>query len=307
MTEIDVAEAPGSLVASTGQRPKQSWFLRTGAAMQRQAGPLLALVTLGLIVLGALLAPYVAPFDPNAQDLNLRLRPPTWQSGGEKGHLLGNDHVGRDVLSRIVYGGRVSLAIGAAAVLCGGVLGTALGFVSGYRGGLLDEVIMRTVDVQLSIPFILLAIVFMAVFGVSLRNLVMVLIIYGWVTYARLVRGQVLSLRDKDYVTALRVLGGSHLRAMLRHILPNLLSSLVVVATLETANVIILESGLSFLGLGADPRTPSWGSMLSDGRDYLTSAWWLATFPGLAITITVVCINVLGDWLRDRLDPRLRT
>jgi len=274
--------------------------------LRRNVGALVALTALGLIVLAAVLAPEVAPFDPNAQDLNLRLRPPAWQGGGSRAHLLGNDHVGRDILSRIIYGGRVSLTVGALAVLCAGAFGTVLGFLAGYRGGLLDEIIMRAVDVQLSIPFILLAIVIMAVFGVSLQNLIIVLIIYGWVVYARLVRGQVLSLRERDYVTALRVLGASHLRVMLRHILPNLVSSIVVVATLETANVIILESGLSFLGLGVDPRTPSWGTMLSDGRDYVTSAWWLATFPGVAITVTVLCINVLGDWLRDRLDPRLR-
>ena len=262
---------------------------------------------LGFVVATAVLAPHVAPFDPNSQDLDLRLRPPAWQSGGTWRSPLGNDHVGRDILSRVMYGGRVSLAVGASAVLLAGALGTALGAWSGYRGGLVDEIIMRAVDVQSSIPFILLAIVFMAVFGVSLRNLVIVLVLHGWVVYARLVRGQILSLREKDYVTALRALGGSHRRAMFRHILPNLVSTVIVLATLETANVIIIESGLSFLGLGVDPRTPSWGSMLSDGRDYVTSAWWLATFPGLAITVTVLAINVLGDWLRDRLDPRLPT
>lgn len=298
---------PGrTLGASLGRGPG-SRLARAAAVLRRDAGPLLALAMLWLIVLAAVLAPQVAPFNPNAQDLNLRLRPPAWQAGGNTAYPLGNDHVGRDILSRIIYGGRVSLAVGSLAVLCAGVLGTVLGFLAGYRGGLVDEVIMRTVDVQLSIPFILLAIVFMAIFGVSLQNLIVVLIIYGWVVYARLVRGQVLSLREREYVTALRVLGGSHLRVMVRHILPNLMSSLIVVASLETANVIILESGLSFLGLGVDPRTPSWGSMLSDGRDYVTSAWWLATFPGIAITVTVLCINVLGDWLRDRLDPRLRT
>ena len=271
------------------------------------AGAVIALAALALVVGAAVFAPHVAPFDPNSQDLDLRLRPPAWQAGGNWASPLGNDHVGRDIVSRIMYGGRVSLAVGASAVLLGGVLGTLLGGWAGYRGGWADELIMRAVDVQSSIPFILLAIVFMAVFGVSLRNLVIVLVLYGWVVYARLVRGQILSLREKDYVTALRALGGSHVRAMFQHILPNLVSSVVVLATLETANVIIVESGLSFLGLGVDPRTPSWGSMLSDGRDYVTSAWWLATFPGLAITMTVLCINVLGDWLRDRLDPRLRT
>jgi peptide/nickel transport system permease protein len=275
-------------------------------SLRNDFGALLALLVLGLIIALALLAPLVTPFDPSQQQLNMRLRPPTWWFN-RGAHAFGTDQLGRDILTRIIFGARVSLSVAGAAVVFSGLLGTWLGIMAGYYGGLIDELIMRVADVELSIPFILLAIALMAIFGISLRNLIIVLVIQGWVVYARLVRGQVLSLREAEYVTALRAFGASGLRIMMRHLLPNLAASVTVVATLETANMIIIAAGLSFLGLGVNPLTPDWGAMLGDGRDYVASAWWLATFPGLAISITVLSVNVLGDALRDRFDPRLRT
>jgi peptide/nickel transport system permease protein len=214
--------------------------------------------------------------------------------------------LGRDLLSRIVYGSRVSLVVGFAAVSIGGVLGIALGVVAGFFGGPSDEIIMALADMQLAFPTILLAIAIIAVLGPSFTNLVIVIGISGWVTYARVARGQVLSLREKEFVEAIRAQGGSRLRIIWRHILPNILAPLIVVATLDLARTIILESTLSFLGLGVQPPTPSWGGMLSDGREYLLSAWWIATFPGVALMLTALSFNRLGDWVRDVTDPRLR-
>lgn len=267
---------------------------------------LTALCVIIATVLSATLAPLIAPADPYKQQLTAALRPPSWAWMGPGMHILGTDQLGRDILSRMIYGGRVTLAVAATAVLCSGAIGTAIGIASGYYGGILDDVAMRIADIELSIPFILFAIVFMVVLGTSLPNLIVVLVIQGWVVYARLVRGQVLALREQEFITALRALGGSNARIMTRHVFPNIASAVVVVATLETANMIIIAAGLSFLGLGGNPLTPDWGGMLGDGRDYLTSAWWLATFPGAAITVTVISVNILGDWLRDKLDPRLR-
>jgi peptide/nickel transport system permease protein len=209
-------------------------------------------------------------------------------------------------VSRIIYGARVSLVVGFAAVAIGGALGIALGVAAGFLGGQTDEVIMAVADMQLAFPTILLAIAIIAVLGPSFVNLVIVIGISGWVTYARIARGQVLSVREKDFVEAIRAQGGSQWRIVWRHILPNILSPLIVVATLDLARTIILESTLSFLGLGIQPPTPSWGGMLSDGREYLLSAWWIATFPGVALMLTALSFNRLGDWIRDLTDPRLR-
>jgi peptide/nickel transport system permease protein len=235
-----------------------------------------------------------------------RLLPPVWAEDGDRRYILGTDHLGRDLLSRIVYGSQVSLVVGFTAVIIGGVLGTALGVIAGFFGGPSDEIIMAIADMQLAFPTILLAIAVIAVLGPSFSNLVLVIGISGWVTYARVARGQVLSLREKEFVEAIRAQGGSRLRIIWRHILPNILAPLIVVATLDLARTIILESTLSFLALGIQPPTPSWGGMLSDGREYLLSAWWIATFPGVALMLTALSFNRLGDWLRDHTDPRLR-
>jgi peptide/nickel transport system permease protein len=263
------------------------------------------LILLGLVVT-ALLSPYVVPHNPIRERLIDRLLPPAWAQDGEWQYLLGTDHLGRDLVSRMIYGSRVSLVVGLASVIVGGALGIALGVIAGFFGGRTDEVIMALADMQLAFPTILLAIAIIAVLGPSFTNLVIVIGISGWVTYGRIARGQVLSVREKEFVEAIRAQGGSQWRIIWRHILPNILSPLIVVATLDLARTIILESTLSFLGLGIQPPTPSWGSMLSDGREYLLSAWWIATFPGVALMLTALSFNRLGDWLRDLTDPRLR-
>ena len=263
------------------------------------------LMVLALLI-AALFSPQVAPHNPVRERLLDRLLPPAWAKDGEWHYMLGTDHLGRDVVSRIIYGSRVSLIVGFAAMLVGGSLGIALGVTAGYVGGRCDDVVMALADMQLALPTILLAITIIAVLGPSFSNLVIVIGISGWVTYARIARAQVLSLREKEFIEAIRAQGGGPQRIICRHILPNILSPLIVVATLDLARTIILESTLSFLGLGIQPPTPSWGGMLSDGREYLLSAWWIATFPGVILMLTALSFNRLGDWVRDLSDPRLR-
>ena len=276
--------------------------------MSKRISPLVgvSLFILLTLIITALFSPQVAPHNPIRERLLDRLLPPAWSQDGDWQYVLGTDHLGRDLLSRIIYGSRVSLVVGAAAVVVGGALGISLGVAAGFLGGRSDELIMALADMQLAFPTILLAIAIIAVLGPSFANLVVVIGISGWVTYARIARGQVLSLREKEFVEAIRAQGGSQLRIVVRHILPNILSPLIVVATLDLARTIILESTLSFLGLGIQPPTPSWGGMLSDGREYLLSAWWIATFPGVALMLTALSFNRLGDWIRDLTDPRLR-
>jgi len=267
------------------------------------------LIGLGIIVgfcAMALCAPLLAPLDPFAQNIDVRLAPP---GAGEGGHVfvLGADQLGRDILSRLIYGSRISLLVAFTATVLGAALGTALGLISGLWGGAVDGAIMRLVDVQISFPFIFLAIAAVAVLGPTLVNLILVLAISGWPTFARLVRGEVLALRTRDFVEAARALGCSQARLLIRHLLPGVTSSTIVLATLELSRVIVLEASLGFLGLGVPPPTPTWGGMLADSRAYLAQAWWASTFPGLAISVLIFGINMLGDWLRDVLDPRLRS
>jgi len=221
-------------------------------------------------------------------------------------YAFGTDHLGRDVLSRLIFGTRVSLLVGLAAVVVGGLIGSALGIVAGYRGGWTDTAIMTVADAQLAFPFILLAIGIIAVLGPSFPTLVVVIGLSGWVSYARILRSQVLVLRSREFVESIHALGGSLLRVILRHVLPNVLSTIVVIATLELARAIVLEATLSFLGLGIQPPTPSWGGMVQEGREYLDSAWWISTSPGLVLMITSIVVSRTGDWLRDLLDPTLR-
>ena len=259
-----------------------------------------------LLVLPGLFAPYLAPHNPIRGSLRARLQPPVWVQGGTIAHPLGTDKVGRDILSRIIYGARISLAVSLVAILVSGVIGTALGLMAGYFGGRLDALIMRLVDISLGLPVILLALVFVAAIGASFITVVVVTTVLLWARYARQVRGETLSIRERDFIARARVAGASHFRIMLRYIFPNVINTLTVLATLQIGAVILLESALSFLGAGIPRPTPTWGSMIADGRDLIVVAWWIAMFPGLAIMLTVLSLNLLGDWLRDRLDPKLR-
>ena len=273
-------------------------------SLRKQKLALLSAVVLVLFVLMAIFAPWLAPQQPDKIALRERLTPPSF-SGGDERYLLGTDSLGRDVLSRVIYGSRTSLIVGFSAVLVAGFVGILLGLVSGYYQGVPDMVISRIMDVQLAFPSIVLAIAAIAFLGPGLLNLIVVLGVSRWVTYGRVVRGEVLSLRNREFVDAARAIGSSTPRILFRHILPNVLAPILVIASFSVASAIISEASLSFLGLGVPPHVPSWGAMLSDGREYLDDAWWLATFPGLSIVIVVLCINTLGDWLRDYLDPRL--
>jgi peptide/nickel transport system permease protein len=265
---------------------------------------LLPAVPVLLAVLVALLAPWVAPHSPTATELGARLRPPFWLDGGSLARPLGTDLTGRDVLSRLLWGARVSLPIAVAATILGAIVGSTLGLVSGYYRGPVDGVVTKLVDVQLAFPFVLFAISVIAVAGPSIGVLVVVLAIGSWVGHARIMRSLALGLREREYVQAARALGAGGPRILLRHLLPNVLSVILVLATFDIGRAIILEATLSFLGLGVQPPTPSWGSDLKDAASSVRQAWWVATFPGLAIMVVVLGVNLLGDALRDLLDPR---
>ncbi len=266
----------------------------------------IAMVAMGIVLLGAAFAPWVAPHDPAAQNLQARLAPPVWLAGARPEHLLGTDALGRDILSRIIHGARISLLVGVAAVAVQGSVGALLGLTSGYFGGRFDTVVSRISEVQLAIPFFVLAIAVMAVLGPGLRNVIMVLGVTGWVIYGRVVRSEVLSVRERGYIEATRALGSGSTRILMRHVLPNVASSLLVISTLEVARMIIAEASLSYLGLGVLPPTPTWGGMVSEGRNWMMTSWWVSTLPGVAIFVTVLSVNLIGDFLRDVLDPTLR-
>jgi len=268
--------------------------------------PLGGLAILFMLVMGALFSEFIAPHSPVDQDIIQALRPPFWFEGGTWDHFLGTDELGRDILSRIIFGARISLVVGFMAVAISGFIGTCLGLISGYFGGRMDSVIMRLVDIQLSMPYILIALALIGALGPSLRNIIIVIGITSWVDYARVVRGEVLSIKENEFVDLARIAGCSTYRILLKHIFPSVVNSLIVLGTLMLGRIIIFEAALSFLGLGVQPPTPSWGIMLADGRQYLTYAWWLATFPGFAIMLVVLGTNLVGDWLRDMLDPRQR-
>jgi peptide/nickel transport system permease protein len=304
--QLHPAAAP-AIAPPARPRPwaERDWVALLRRLVRRRTALFGLLVVLG-VMLAAAAAPLVAPFDPLEQDIGQRLREPGWQDAQGRVHALGTDHLGRDILSRIIFGSRIALLVGLAAVMISGVLGLLIGLVAGYFGGRLDDFLMRLADVQLAFPFILLAIAVIGVLGPSLRNIIIVIGVSSWVVYARVVRGEVLSIREREYVHAAVALGSRHWRVLMTHVLPNTFTPWLVVATLDMARVIVIESALSFLGLGVQPPTPTWGGMLADGRVYLSTAWWLATFPGLAILITVLGINLFGDGLRDTLDPRLK-
>jgi len=276
--------------------------------MLRAKWPLFAVVVLILIAGFAIFGEQIAPKDPNRQNIIQRLQPPmVADRNGDIEFPLGTDGLGRDVLSRLILGARISLLVGLTAVMIGGTLGTTLGMVAGYFGGRVDDVIMRLADIQLAFPFILLAIMFLVVLGQGVLNLILILGIGQWVTYARIARGQTISQREKEFVEAARALGASTGSILLRSVLPNILAPLIVIASFNIASVILSEAALSFLGLGVPPTVPTWGGMLAESRDQIIAGrWWLSVFPGVAIALTVLSFNILGDWLRDLLDPRLR-
>jgi peptide/nickel transport system permease protein len=260
----------------------------------------------GVTLVGALFASLLTPFPPGSQDLLNRLRPPGWSGTDGQVRLLGTDHLGRDVTSRILFGARTSLGI---ALIAGGIsalVGVTAGILSGYFGGLPDLLIARLVDVVLAFPALLLAIALLAVLRPSVGAVIAVLAVTGWVTQARLVRAQILSFREREFILAVQALGGTDRRIIVRHLFPNLVPVLLVIATIQLAQFVLAESALSFLGLGVPPAVPSWGGMINEGLDYIWNAWWIETFPGLAIVWVVSGVGLLGDWLRDRVDARLR-
>jgi peptide/nickel transport system permease protein len=275
----------------------------TAGARNRPA--LLGLAVLAAAAFASILAPALAPTDPIKNALLDRLNPPMWAAGGSPMHPLGTDTLGRDVLSRLVYGARVSLAVGFITVAISGAAGIALGIVGGFYGGWFDDLLMRLGDIQLAFPVLLLGIALLSVLGAGFTNLILVLAISSWITYARIVRAETLSLKQRQFVEAARALGAVDLHVMVRHVLPNVWPPIAVVATFSIARAIIAEASLSFLGLGIPPPAPSWGAMLDEGRNYITTGWWLALFPGLCILLVVLGINLVGDWLRDVLDPRV--
>ena len=297
MATIETSGVPGASERTTRQ-----------VALRRLGRLKWSLVAGGLLVLivaSAVCAPWIAPHDPLSVNIRHRLAPPAWMEGGTPSHLLGTDPVGRDLLSRVIWGGRVSLVVGVAAVVVSATIGVLLGLGAGYFGGRLDWTIMTAVNIMLTFPFVLLALAVIAVLGPSLTNMIIVLGVADSPLYARVIRADTLAIREREFITAGRALGMSHARLVFRQILPNLVSVIVVIATLQVARVIILESFLSFLGLGVQPPTPAWGNMLGEGRVYMLNSWWIATFPGLAIFVTTLAINLVGNGLRDWLDPRM--
>lgn len=274
-------------------------FLRSGIAR-------VALGVLSVFILAALFAPLLAPADPLAGSLEARLTPPAWAEGGSLKHLFGTDDLGRDILSRLIYGAQVSLAVSALAILGAGVVGSSIGMLAAYAGGWTERIVMRVVDLAMSFPIIMLALLFAALFGPSLVNIVLVLMLVLWSPYARMARGETLRVKKREYVDLARTAGVSHFTILTRHILPNIAGPLIVLATLQVGTVIVLEASLSFLGVGVPPPTPSWGSMVSDGRNFIASAWWVSLIPGLAVLIMVMAANLLGDALADHLNPDRR-
>jgi peptide/nickel transport system permease protein len=305
MTRAGVLAQPDAVLADAERPTLREWqfFLRR---LARRRTALFGLGVVAVVFVTALGAPLISLFDPIEQNIAERLKAPGTRDATGQLHLLGTDHLGRDLLARIIYGARPALMVGFAAVLISGVLGMVTGLIAGYFGGRVDDVLMRLADIQLAFPFILLAIAVIGVLGPSLLTIIAVIGVSSWVVYARVVRGTVLSLTEREFVQAALALGSRDRRVLMRHILPNAFTPWLVVATLDMARVIVIESALSFLGLGVQPPTPTWGGMLADGRVYISTAWWLATFPGLAILVTVLGINLFGDGLRDTLDPRLK-
>tara|TARA_B100001750_G_scaffold187426_1_gene156878 strand:+ start:121 stop:981 length:861 start_codon:yes stop_codon:yes gene_type:complete len=268
--------------------------------------PLIWILLLALLIISAIAAPLLTQYDPiRDADFTAVLLPPIFIEGGTTEHLLGTDQIGRDIFSRMLYGGRVSLMVAGVSIVSGTIIGTILGLISGFKGGLIDEIIMRLVDMWIALPFIMVALVLAIVLGQSYGVMFLLLTLVAWVSFVRPIRGEVLSLREREYIQYAISSGASQSRLMLRHILPNISSTVLVIATMKAGSLVLAESILSFLGVGIPAPTPTWGSLVSDGRGYLEEAWWISTMPGLSILFLVMSLNFLGDWLRDRWDPKL--
>jgi peptide/nickel transport system permease protein len=286
--------------------PALAWIPRLVRRSTRRRVPWIPICIIAIMVSMALFAPLLAPYSPIDQTLRDKLVPPFWVEGGGIDHILGTDAFGRDMLSRLIYGARVSLIVAALALTAGGGIGLVIGIVSGYFGGAVDNALMRLVDAAFTFPAILFALLLAVTMGQGLGTLVLAISLLLWASFARVIRGEVLSLKQRDFVALAKVRGCSSARIMLTHILPNVLNTFMVLVTLNIGVVIIAEASLSFLGAGIPPPTPTWGLMVSDGRGRIAEAWWVSLIPGIAITLLVLSVNVFGDWLRDRLDPRLR-
>jgi len=293
--------ATGELVREEPVVRPVRWRL---AALRRV--PIVPLSIIIFMLLTAVLAEVLTPYSPVDISLPERLRPPFWEAGGSLAHPLGTDPMGRDLLTRMIYGARISLLVGLLGLCLGGGVGAVLGLIAGYAGGRVDAFLMRTTDTALSFPIILFAILLVVILGGSLITVVLAVALVLWARFARVIRGEALSIRARDFVALARVAGSSPLRIIVVHLFPNVLNTLVVLLSLQVGWVIIVEASLSFLGAGVPPPTPTWGSMIAEGRDYIASAWWVSFFPGLAILVTVLAFNLFGDWLRDALDPTLR-
>jgi|TARA_B110000014_G_scaffold227870_1_gene187923 peptide/nickel transport system permease protein len=279
--------------------PKRAWdFIRRW--------PVIPVIILAMLVFSAVFAPIVAPQSPYDQSLRDRTTPPAWAEGGSSEYLLGTDHVGRDVLSRVIHGARISLMVTLVALGSGILIGVTLGLIAGWYGGFADEILARIVDIWLALPFLLVALVVVIVFGQSVPTMMLVLAMVSWSTFVRNVRAEVLTLKTRDYVELARVSGASTPRILIRHIIPGVINTVFVIATLNVGGLILTEATLSFLGAGIPSPTPAWGLMVAEGRDYLRTHWWIPVVPGVAIALVVMSLNFLGDWLRDRFDPRLR-
>jgi len=300
-----ITETQAVSLPKNGVRERSAWRSLWRSLIAAKV-PLIGLTVVVLMLVMSVAAPILSPYQPNEGDISARLKPPFWVAGAVVGHPLGTDEIGRDIATRLIYGGRISLGVGLATTALTTLIGVSLGLLSGYYGKVVDEVIMRMGDILLAFPFILLCMVTVLMLGPGLRNIVLVLGVFGWVGFARVVRGETLSLREKEFIEAARVTGCSNFRILIKHILPNLVPSIIVVATFVMASAIIAEATLSFLGLGIPPAVPSWGGMLNIGRNYMRNLPWLALFPGLLLLLLVLSLNLLGDWLRDYLDPRLR-
>ncbi len=305
----DIEELENLLIYKPAQEddlpPERHWFVRLKSSLWQEKSALFGITILLVVLLLALLAPIVAPFDPNEQLYARAMKPPFTVFEGRV-LVMGSDHLGRDLFSRIIYGSQVSIIVGFFSVFISGGIGLMVGLTAGYFGGKVDYFLMRVADFVLSFPFILMALAMISILGSSLLLIILAISTRLWVIYARVVRGSVLSLKETEFVLAARAMGGSPFRIIFQHLMPNVLPPVIIIASLYLGRMIIIEAGLSFLGLGVPPPTPTWGGLLAEGRSYLYVSWWIVIFPGLAITVTVLGTNLVGDWLRDVLDPRLR-